>query len=65
MYENEQNAIQNRFDSILQKVVKKNKKVIFLSRRKDFGRYNNKTKVKKKKKVLTKMENYFGNFDID
>ena len=59
-----QKRTQKKINSIIKKVINKNKKIIFVSRRKVNNGFN--PEIHKKKKIRIKdLNNIFGNFDID
>ena len=60
-----QENTRKKIDSLIEKVINKNKKIIFVSRRKVNYEYNPEIKNKKKPKINLNEKNYFGNFDLD
>ena len=60
-----QENTRKKIDSLIEKVINKNKKIIFVSRRKVNYEYNPEIKNRRKQKTSSNLKNYFGNFDLD
>ena len=63
-----QDNMQKKIDSLINKVINKNKKIIFFSRRKVnnvYNGFNPEIHNKKKYKKQFNINNYFGDFDLD
>ena len=63
-----QDKMQKKIDSLINKVINKNKKIIFFSRRKVnnvYNGFNPEIHNKKKYKKDFNINNYFGDFDLD
>ena len=59
-----QENAQKKIDSLIEKVINKNRKIIFASRRKVNIGFNPEIHNRKKQKQ-NNYNNYFGNFDLD
>ena len=60
-----QDNIQKKIHSLINKVINKNKKIKFLSRRKVNIGFNPELNIKKRQKKSFNRNNFFGDFDID
>ena len=60
-----QENAQKKIDSLIEKVINKNRKIIFASRRKVNIGFNPEIHNRKKQKQNNNNNNYFGNFDLD
>ena len=60
-----QDKIQKKYHSLINKVINKNKKIIFVSRRKVNMGFNPELNIKKSHKINLNRNNYFGDFDLD
>ena len=59
-----QENAQKKINELIEKVINKNRKIIFTSRKKVNVGFNINNK-RKKQKVNSNLNNYFGNFDLD
>ena len=59
-----QDVIKNKFDSLIQKVIDKNKKIIFVPRRKVDKNMHGYMKKNRTQKIENNGDDYFGQFDI-